>query len=67
MSKPLSISEFNHLACVLVHKVLEPEDGFGGCSCDICSLLRDDMRAVREKEANEYLETLHKGIDSLKD
>lgn len=63
--KHFSITEFQHIAWVLVHKVLEPEDGFGGCSCDICSLLRDDMKTIREKEANEYIEEMHKGIDSL--
>ena len=65
MTNHITVPELNHLAWVLVHGVLEPEKGFGGCSCDTCSLLRDCMKAVREKEAREYIEAMHKGIDSL--
>lgn len=63
--KQVTIPELNHIAWALVHKVLEPEDGFGGCSCDLCSLLRDCMKAIREKEAEEYIQAMHKTIDSL--
>lgn len=51
----IAVAELNHLAWVLVHKVLEPEYGFGGCYCDTCSLLREGMKAIREKEAQEYI------------
>lgn len=53
-----AVPALNHLAWALVHKVLESEQGFGGCSCDDCSLLRESMTAIREKEAQEYGESL---------
>lgn len=61
--KPIAVSKVHHLAWVIVHNVLEPQKGFGGCSCDICSLLRGCMKAIREKEAREYIEAMHKGAD----
>lgn len=53
--KHITISELNHLAWVLVHNGLEPESGFGGCSCDTCSLLRDIMKDIRKREANDFI------------
>jgi len=51
----IAVKELNHLAWVIVHKVLEPEKGFGRCSCDTCSLLREIMKSIREREAKEYM------------
>jgi hypothetical protein len=48
--------KMSHIGWVLVHKVLEPDAGFGGCSCDVCSSLRDTMKAIREQEAQEYMD-----------
>ena len=56
----ITVPELNHLAWVIVHNGLEPDAGFGGCSCDTCSLLRDCMKAIREKEAREYIEAMHR-------
>ena len=53
-------SDLQHVAWVLVHNVLEPEKGFGGCSCDICSGLRSEMERIRKKEADEWYQTAYK-------
>ena len=47
------ISLLTHLAFVLVHGGLEPEEGFGGCNCDQCNDLRAMMKKIRTEEANE--------------
>ena len=65
MNNYITVPELNHLAWVIVHNGLEPNSGFGGCSCDTCSLLRDCMKAIREKEAQEYIGAIHKGIDAF--
>jgi hypothetical protein len=65
ITKRVSISELNHLAWALVHNVLDPEVGFSGCSCDLCSLLRDCMKSIREKEAQEYIADMHAMMDAL--
>lgn len=56
----MSISELKHLAFVIAHNGLEPDKGFGGCSCDICSLLREMIAEIKKKEAKEYLATKYK-------
>jgi len=60
--KYITVPELNHLAWVIVHNGLEPEKGFGGCSCDTCSLLRDCMKTIRDKEAQEYMRALSPAV-----
>jgi len=59
----MQITELQHIAWVIVHSGFEPEARLGGCCCDICSLLREQMEAIRKREAEEYVEALHKVID----
>ena len=41
------------------------DDGHGGCSCDLCSLLREMKADIQKREADEYIVALHKVIDTL--
>ncbi len=51
----MSVEDIKHLAFVLVHGGLEPEQGFGGCSCKLCSLIRGEAAVIRKREVAEYM------------
>jgi hypothetical protein len=46
--------EVEHIAHSFVHSGFDPDSPLGGCSCKTCGALREKIRTIRKKEAEEY-------------
>jgi len=49
------MSNLEHIAFSFVHGGFDP-DNVGGCSCDDCSQLREEIAAIREREGSRVFE-----------
>lgn len=55
------ITDLEHIAHSFVHGGFEP-DGQGGCSCTICSFLRDKVTIIRHNEAESEAGAEFRGV-----